>query len=57
MLEPLSIYQRPDDTDHKQVTFRFAVASYERTLTDAEVSKLLDAIAVAAAESCGAKHI
>ncbi len=40
-LSPVDIYQRPDDHKYKQVTLRLHVASYERTLTDDEVNKLL----------------
>jgi phenylalanyl-tRNA synthetase beta chain len=43
---PLSIYQS-DDTAHKNLTFRIELASYERTLTDTEVNKLLDQAAAA----------
>ncbi len=49
-LAPLDIYQRQDDAAHKQVTLRYSVASYERTLTDAEVSKLLTEAAGRVAE-------
>ncbi len=50
-VECTSIYQRPDDTDHKQISFRYSVASYERTLTDSEVSQhLATAAEVAAAQ-------
>ncbi len=50
-LEPLDIYQREDDSEHKQVTFRLTIASYERTLTDAEVGKLLDMVAAEVSEA------
>jgi len=29
-LDTIAIFQRPDDTDHTQVTFRVAIASYEK---------------------------
>jgi phenylalanyl-tRNA synthetase beta subunit len=45
---PVDIYQRPDDTDHKQITLRLSLASYDRTLTDTEVNDLLDKVAEAA---------
>jgi phenylalanyl-tRNA synthetase beta chain len=54
---PIDIYQREDDQEHKQVTFRLEIASYERTLTDQEVSKLLDAVTVVAVQSFGAERI
>ncbi len=39
---PISIYQPKDDKSTKTVTFRFEVTSNERTLTEKEVSALLD---------------
>jgi phenylalanyl-tRNA synthetase beta chain len=56
-LGPIDIYQKDDDPDHKQITLRLTIASYERTLTDTEVNKLLDAIAAAAKEVYGAERI
>ena len=56
-LEPLDIYQRPDDTAHKQITLRLSIASYERTLTDAEVAELLDQAAAAVKEKLGAERL
>lgn len=56
-LGPIDIYQRPDDTGHKQITFRLTIASYERTLTDQEVNDLLDKIATTAKETLGAERI
>lgn len=56
-LTPVDIYQREDDQDHKQITLRLSIASYERTLTDQEVNKLLDQVAQTAKESFGAERI
>jgi phenylalanyl-tRNA synthetase beta chain len=56
-LGPVDIYQRSDDVDHKQITLRFSLASYERTLTDDEVRKVLDHVAEAAAQKLGAERI
>lgn len=56
-LKPLDIYQRADDTAHKQITLRLTIASYERTLTDDVVSKLLDSVAAAAADTLHAERI
>ncbi len=53
----LDIYQRPDDESHKQLTFRLNIASYEMTLTDKEVSKLLEQVAQAASEKFNAEQI
>ncbi|HEX4662026.1 MAG TPA: hypothetical protein VH144_00255, partial [Candidatus Saccharimonadales bacterium] len=57
MLSPVDIYQREDDQAHKQITLRFSLASYERTLTDDEVSKLLDHVAEAARNELQAERI
>ncbi|HEX7963096.1 MAG TPA: phenylalanine--tRNA ligase subunit beta [Candidatus Saccharimonadales bacterium] len=56
-LGPVDIYQRDDDQDHKQITLRLGLASYERTLTDQEVAAILDTIAAAAAEKLNAERI
>jgi phenylalanyl-tRNA synthetase beta chain len=57
ILSPVDIYQREDDAEHKQITFRLQLASFERTLTDDEASKLLDRLAAAAAEHLKAERI
>jgi len=57
VLEPLDIYQREDDATHKQITLRLTIASYEKTMTDTEVGKLLDAIAEAARSKFNAERI
>ena len=56
-LGPIDIYQREGDTGHKQITLRLSLASFERTLTDIEVNKLLTNVAVAAREALGAERI
>lgn len=56
-LSPIDIYQREDDTAHKQITFRLSIASYERTLTDAEVAKLLDQVESSAQEKFRAERV
>jgi phenylalanyl-tRNA synthetase beta subunit len=56
-LSTLDIYQRENDTSHKQITFRVNIASYERTLTDVEVAHMLDAVATAAAETLHAEKV
>jgi len=55
-LGPRGIYQ-PEGADHKNVTFRFEIASYERTLTDAEVTVMLDTAVAAARERYGAERL
>lgn len=56
-LAPVDIYQREDDKEHKQITLRLELASYERTLTDQEVNSLLDRVAQAAQEKFAAERI
>ncbi len=56
-LNPVDIYQRPDDAEHKQVTLRLRVASFERTLKAEEVNGMLDAVADKAKERFGAERI
>lgn len=56
-VSPVDIYQRKDDTEHKQVTFRIALTSYEKTLRDEEVTKVLNYIADAAHTVYGAERI
>ncbi len=53
----VDIYQRPDDTEHKQITFRLSVTSYAKTLRDTEVAALLDTVAGTAHDSFGAEKI
>lgn len=56
-LTPVDIYQRDNDPDHKQITLRLAIASFERTLTDDEVNNLLDSIAQAAHQQYAAERV
>lgn len=56
-LAPRGIYQADGDTNHRNITFRFTLASYERTLTDAEVSSLLETAASAAHKILGAERV
>ena len=56
-LGPIDIYQRDDDTEHKQITLRLSIASYEKTMTDQEVNTILDAAAASAKEQFGAERI
>ncbi len=55
--EPIDIYQRKGEHDHKQMTFRLVVSSEERTLTDQEVNALLDDVAVKAHEKFAAERL
>jgi phenylalanyl-tRNA synthetase beta chain len=56
-IEPRDIFQRKDDQKHKQVTFHLQIASYDRTLTDTEVNKLLDQAAAVAHKKFGAERV
>lgn len=56
-LSPIDIYQRSDDEAHKQITLRLSIASYERTLTDEEIAKLLDEVATAAKDILHAERV
>lgn len=56
-LSPIDIYQRQDDLKHKQITLRLSIASFDKTLTDAEVARMLDQVADAAAQGLGAQRI
>ncbi|HEY8998977.1 MAG TPA: phenylalanine--tRNA ligase subunit beta [Candidatus Saccharimonadales bacterium] len=56
-LTPVDIYQREDDREHKQITLRFSVASYEKTLRDEEVTHILDELAEAAHEKFQAERM
>lgn len=60
-LSAVDIYQRESADqqrqEHKQVTFRLTIASYEKTMTDPEVNRLLDEVAVKAREKFGAERL
>lgn len=51
------IYQKEDDRDHRQITFGIAIASYEKTMRDEEVTRLLGGLAEAAEDSLNAQHV
>jgi phenylalanyl-tRNA synthetase beta chain len=52
---PLDIFQK--DKDHKNISFRVTVSSYDKTLTAEEVNKLLDDIAAKANNSLQAERV
>jgi phenylalanyl-tRNA synthetase beta chain len=56
-LVALDIYQKKPGDAQKQLTFRLAIASYERTLTAELVNTLLDAVAAKAKAKFGAVRI
>ncbi len=53
----LDIYQRAEDADYKQITFRLSITSYDKTMTDTEVGVMLDALAAAAGGALSAERI
>jgi phenylalanyl-tRNA synthetase beta chain len=56
-LQPLDIFQKEDDKEHKQITWRIVLAHPERTLTTEETNKLLDKIAAEAKAKLKAERI
>ncbi|MDB5186301.1 MAG: Phenylalanine-tRNA ligase beta subunit [Candidatus Saccharibacteria bacterium] len=56
-VSPLDIYQKDAQEAYKQIAFRISIASYERTLTDQEVNRLLDTIAINAKAELGAERV
>jgi phenylalanyl-tRNA synthetase beta chain len=56
-LEPADIYQKKDDTAHRQITFRVTITDPKRTLTDKEVTAVLDSVAGSAKTKFNAERI
>lgn len=56
-LEPLAIYQKQDDSNHKHTSFRVSITAENRTLTDKEISRVIDFIASEAAQKINAVRI
>jgi phenylalanyl-tRNA synthetase beta chain len=56
-IEPLGIYQKPEDKASKRVTLRVTIASYQKTLTDTEVNKMLDTVAEAGAKQLKSERV
>ncbi|MBX4201766.1 phenylalanine--tRNA ligase subunit beta, partial [Candidatus Saccharibacteria bacterium] len=56
-IEPLDIFQREEDKQHKQTTWRITLSHPRRTLTTDEVNKLLDQIAEKAKSKYQAERI
>jgi phenylalanyl-tRNA synthetase beta chain len=54
-LGPVDIYQKEIDT--KNITLRLQIASYERTLTDAEINELFDEVGASIKAKLGAERI
>lgn len=56
-VQPVDVYQKPDDLAHKQITYRVDVANYDRTLTTKEVAGALDIAATAAAQKLQTERV
>lgn len=56
-LAPLGIFQKQDAQDHKQISFRLTISSYNRTLTAEEVNRMLDDIAIKARDTLQAERV
>jgi phenylalanyl-tRNA synthetase beta chain len=56
-LKPLDIFQKVEGSDYKNFSLRLSIVSYERTLTDQEVNKVLDTVAAEAKTEFGAERI
>lgn len=41
-VEPVDIYERPDDKQHKQITYRITLQHHDRTLTTDEVNQMIE---------------
>ncbi len=54
-ISPLDIYQK--DVSYKQTTFRVGLANYDKTMTDAEMTSLLEAVTERAALELGAERV
>lgn len=54
---PHDIYQRADDPDHKQITFRLSLQHADRTLTTTEVNDMLDVMVQKIDAKVGAERI
>lgn len=57
VLTPVDIFQRQNDTKHKQITLRLTIAAYDRTLTAEVVKETLDKIALKAGQKLHAERI
>lgn len=56
-VRPISIYQKEDDKEHTQVTFRVKLGSYVKTMTTEESNRILDGVVATAESELGAVRI
>jgi phenylalanyl-tRNA synthetase beta chain len=57
VVTPVDMYQRAQETDHKQITLRVQIADYAKTMRDSEVTEMLNAVTLAAGEQLQAERI
>ncbi len=57
IVTPLSIFQKPDETEHTQTTFRIKVTNRQKTLREEEVSAMLDHVAQVCHDTLSAEKI
>jgi phenylalanyl-tRNA synthetase beta chain len=56
-ISTLDIYQKEDDRDHKQITYRITLGHYEKTMRDEEVNKILEAVTATAKQAVEAERV
>jgi hypothetical protein len=57
IVTPLSIFQKPDEKDYTQTTFRIKVTSRQKTLREEEVSAMLSEVARVCHDTISAEKI
>ena len=57
VITPISIYQPEDDNSTKTITFNIKFTSLERTLTDKDVTPIIEEISARAADKFGATQV
>ena len=56
-VNPVDIFQKPDDSEHKQITFRLTMHSQARTLTITEGNEIISQIGEAAKTALNAEVV
>ena len=57
VITPISIYQPEDDNSTKTITFNIKFTSLERTLTDKDITPIIEDILAKAGEKFGAAQV
>ncbi len=57
VVRPVSMYQKPDDTHHVQITFSVAISSYQQTLTTETVNLILNDLTTVATAAVQASRV